>query len=275
MPDNRWPEPRGDEGELFRSFNRELFRRVQADVRTEPEIVADACAFAWSQFLRYQPDRNRSWKGWLTTTAQREAWALVRRERETVDLIYEPPDTRRPDRADPAEYVPLREDLREVLDAVSELPEYDRWLVARRAEGYRYEEIAELAGSSYTRVNRGLTRANDMMRERLAERDEALRPRSARGQRLAELEREPPQWLRSCIGDPPRPSSKRGGEAALLAWRRAALALEDYRREHDPDFVLHEAPTPRDAGAERAWGVAEAAIRRLRALRDPERELER
>lgn len=140
MAENRrWPEPRGDESELFRSFNRELSRRVQAVVGAEPEIVEDACAFAWAQFLRYQPDRDRSWKAWLTVTARREAWALRARAGEVVELEYDPPDTRRPERTDPANHVLLREDLREVLEAMSELSESDRWLVARRAEGYGYE----------------------------------------------------------------------------------------------------------------------------------------
>lgn len=76
------------------------------------------------------------------------------RETEAVDLIYDPPETSRPERADPAEYVPVREDLREILGAFGELSESDRRLVARRAEGYGYEDIAKLTGGTYTSVNR-------------------------------------------------------------------------------------------------------------------------
>ncbi len=37
---------RGDETQLFRSFNRRLVRSVQRLVNTSPDIVDDACAFA-------------------------------------------------------------------------------------------------------------------------------------------------------------------------------------------------------------------------------------
>ena len=40
------------------------------------EDLDDAGSFAWIQFFRYQPDRDRGWKGWLYRTAQREAWRL-------------------------------------------------------------------------------------------------------------------------------------------------------------------------------------------------------
>ena len=64
------------------------------------EVIEDACSFAWVEFFRYQPDRDRSWKGWLVTVARREAWrlnALDLREREAVrgeDLPVEPIDPR-------------------------------------------------------------------------------------------------------------------------------------------------------------------------------------
>jgi len=45
-------------------------------VNTSPDIVDDACNFAWMEFMRCQPDRDRNWRSWLVTTAQREAWRL-------------------------------------------------------------------------------------------------------------------------------------------------------------------------------------------------------
>jgi DNA-directed RNA polymerase specialized sigma24 family protein len=65
-----------------------------------PDIVDDACAYAWTQFLHYQPDRNRGWRSWLITTAEREAWRLHRKEAahsdlefaDAVDLVAEPVD---------------------------------------------------------------------------------------------------------------------------------------------------------------------------------------
>jgi hypothetical protein len=43
------------------------------------------------EFMRYQPDRNRSWQGWLVTTAEREAWRLHRKE--AAHIGFEIPGT--------------------------------------------------------------------------------------------------------------------------------------------------------------------------------------
>jgi len=60
----------GDEAELFELFNDELMGRVARSVRTSPETIKDACSIAWMQFLRYQPDRDQEWRGWLFRTAE-------------------------------------------------------------------------------------------------------------------------------------------------------------------------------------------------------------
>src|SRR5215213_8388445 len=73
------PAPRGDEAELFRSYNRELVRSIAAAVESpSSDVIEDACSFAWAQFMRHQPDRDRDWRSWMFTTAQREAWKLSR-----------------------------------------------------------------------------------------------------------------------------------------------------------------------------------------------------
>jgi DNA-directed RNA polymerase specialized sigma24 family protein len=88
---------RGDEGELFAEFNDSLMRAVQRRVRTSRDNVEDACAIAWSTFLRRQPDRNRNWRGWLVTVAVREAIRLDRRDRDEVAILEpgEEPDAHR------------------------------------------------------------------------------------------------------------------------------------------------------------------------------------
>jgi hypothetical protein len=63
--------PLGDEAELYRAFNPHFVRIVQRRANTSPDIVDDACAFAWQQFMRYQPDRERNWRSWLITIAER------------------------------------------------------------------------------------------------------------------------------------------------------------------------------------------------------------
>jgi hypothetical protein len=73
------PPAHGDEAELFRAFNHELVQSVARSVRTSsPQVVEDACGFAWAKFIENQPDRNRNWKGWLFRVAQYESWRLER-----------------------------------------------------------------------------------------------------------------------------------------------------------------------------------------------------
>jgi DNA-directed RNA polymerase specialized sigma24 family protein len=88
MADEYKPQ-QGDEAELFAAYNHELVRRVAWAVSTSRENVEDATAFAWAQFLRYQPDRSRDWRAWLFRTAQRAAWALDREGREMGSLSVE------------------------------------------------------------------------------------------------------------------------------------------------------------------------------------------
>ena len=77
---------RGDELDLYAEFHDELYRTIRGLVFAGPETAADACSFAWLQFLRYQPDRESNWKGWMVTTAKREAWRLNAIERRNRDL---------------------------------------------------------------------------------------------------------------------------------------------------------------------------------------------
>src|SRR3954452_21783792 len=81
------PPARGDEAELFRAYNHELLRSVAGSVHVStPQVIEDACAFAWAKFLECQPDRDRNWKGWLFRTAQRQAWHLARQAGEHSPL---------------------------------------------------------------------------------------------------------------------------------------------------------------------------------------------
>jgi hypothetical protein len=51
-----------------------------------PDIVGDACAFVRQQFMQHQPDRDRHWKSWLVTTAERELWRLWRLQTARLSL---------------------------------------------------------------------------------------------------------------------------------------------------------------------------------------------
>lgn len=268
---------RGDETELFRSYNAELMRRVRASVHASDEILEDACAFAWFQFMRCQPDRNRNWRGWLVSVARHEAWSLSRDSRETIHFSG-------PDRDDPQRGVPepadvrdplaIRDDLEEAVTLLKGLPPRLKQAAFLRAVNLRYDEISEVTGDSPTRVGQLIAAANLRIRDQIAERHREGRSPAPRAQRLAELERNPPAWLTSRIGAVPNPHRKVGRAHELLEWRRAALAIDDYRREYEPNLAeAHPEHRPQGPMAMRAWGRVVAAIRRVEAHR--ERDMER
>jgi hypothetical protein len=67
---NRFPPACGDEADLFRTFNDELMQCIDRSVRdSTPQTIEDACAFAWTEFMRHQPSRDRNWQGWLFRAA--------------------------------------------------------------------------------------------------------------------------------------------------------------------------------------------------------------
>ncbi len=249
----------GDEAALFESFDRHLRRMVRRKVNTSPDIVDDACAFAWSQFLRYQPDRARAWRSWLVTTAEREALRL-----HGVEAAHRPPDwlDGEPEfeqQVDIRDRYAEREALRRALDLLAEVPERRRNAKVLQVMGFTYAEIADVLGLSKTRVNHFLIDATEIIREAHERTAPEHEPRSPRAARLYELERVPPEWLTRAIGRPPHIGSE-----VTLAWRRAALALDDYRREFMPEFDGRElGARPTDAGAAHAYERAHESQERV------------
>jgi RNA polymerase sigma factor (sigma-70 family) len=261
-PDRR-PPLIGDEAELFREFHPKFVRIVQKRTGGVREIVDDACAFAWQKFVQLQPSRDRNWRAWLVTTAEREAWRLHAAERNHLSLSIEQPEGREPaswDMPDERDQSAIRERLREALQAFSELPERRRDIKGLQVTGFSYDEIAEMRGLSYTRVNRLLTEANAALRDSQGRAASTRTHALPRAERLHELERRPPAWLRSAIGRPPTLHDSRH---SLLAWRRAALALDDYRRIYGRglgDEPLGERPAAREAA--RAFDFARCTMER-------------
>ena len=132
----------------------------------------------------YQPDRNREWRAWLFRTAQREAWTLDQKRRETRPfedesgdgaLVAEPADRR--------DAFTERDELEAAVDVLGQLPPRLRRIAFLRATGHRYSEIQEITGDSRTRVSQLIRRANEHIREALQELEAAevatLRERSA------------------------------------------------------------------------------------------------
>jgi hypothetical protein len=165
--------------------------------------------------------------------------------------------------------------LRDALEAFARLPDHRREIKGLQITGFSYDEIAEMRGLTYTRVNRILTEANATLREQQARSAAARIGGPRRAARLDELELDPPKWLRRAIGRLPSVVSE---PRAVLAWRRAALTIDDYRRQYGRGLgndTLGERPADRDAA--RAFDLARSAIERAVDARSrmPRRGLER
>jgi hypothetical protein len=259
------PRAHGDEGELFRDFNDTLMRLVAHRLHgVSTETVEDACSFAWAQFLQHQPDRNRGWRKWLIRTAQRQAWLI---DHETRSQL---PDERIEMRAEHAWEEPLsleeqqeiRDDVTEALSILSELPSRLQRVALLRALGVPHSEIGELTGDSPTRVTALVAGANSRIYEILAERGHIISRGSPRATRLKDLEANPPQWLIDTIGRPVGPSRKYAGRSVRQrAWRRAAIAVDDYRLAAGADeFAVIASEPPVDPGLRALHTVAMRAV---------------
>ena len=98
--------------------------------------------------------------------------------------------------------------------------------------------------------------------------------RSHRAERLWQLERNPPEWLIERIGEPSRTRKSEGHAAARREWRRAAIALDDYRTVAGTDaFDAMHCGSPANSALRGLHAVAVRSVMALRQLRD--RGLER
>lgn len=265
------PPPRGDEAELFREFNDALMLTVAQNVRTDSaQTVEDAVAYAWEQFMVLQPERDNNWRGWLFRAAQRHAWLLERQRREHVAIREEQRDRAESAVESPHVAIELQHDVREALAMVKQLPPRLQRVTLLRALSLKQKEIGELTGDSPTRVHVLVGRANDRLSDLLEERlcqEPAVSPRA---ERLRELEREQPEWVTNRIGK--LPGHKRGHRAESVrrrAWRRAALALDDFRVAMGTDG-LPELPTtvPEDPSLRAVVQRALRAVTELQCGRD-------
>lgn len=159
------PAARGDEAELYRRLGAPLERVVRARVRGPAAAVEDACAFAWEQLLRYQPERSEALFAWLVTVAIHEGWRLVRIERRQAAAGPAQLDSS----PGPERELEARMRALEALKALAALRPVERRLLALRAAGYSYRELMEIERRSYTWVNRHLTRGSRRLRERRRE----------------------------------------------------------------------------------------------------------
>jgi DNA-directed RNA polymerase specialized sigma24 family protein len=254
---------RGDEPELYLKFNRLLVAKISQVVVAQREDVEDACAFAWVQFLRHQPDREQNWQGWLFRTAQREAWRLTAIRHRDWRLTSALPDRELAD-TDPAVRLQLRQDFQDAMAELKQLPKPMQEVVLVASQVRRHRDVGEILDIPETRVGYLLASAGAALGEAAERRTERERPvASPRAARLRELEDAPPEWLIEAVGRPP--TRGKNASASILAWRRAALAIDDYRHDHgwnSPHEGLGPKPTDHLA-ARRAHERAEYANERV------------
>jgi RNA polymerase sigma factor (sigma-70 family) len=256
-------EFRGDELDLYGEFHFELVRKVERRVNTSRENVDDACAFAWMQFFKHQPDRDGEWKGWLYRVATRRAFALDRLDRRDVDLVDDLGHDI--ELEDPRDRHGERDEFIAAVQELQRLPLRLQRLVLLRSQVETQQELADRVGLSHGRVSvllAKVARLVDARSARSAQPEPALPPRAAR---LRELETDPPEWLVKAIG---RPGANKSPSALVLAWRRTALLIDDYRRRSGQRSASDAiGPTPLDRDARRAHRRAEQAIQDMAEFR--------
>jgi len=161
------PDPHGDEEALYRAQHKRLLGLIARDVRARPQVIEDACAYAWAELLARQPERT-SIVGWLRVVARREAIRLAQCDRATVSMSAIDSDAfRHPARSTSCPTSDADEQcaVREALVLLAELPERKRTFLALKVAGFSYDEIAAELCVSWLTVNRQLVRARAAIRQ--------------------------------------------------------------------------------------------------------------
>ncbi|MET0602130.1 MAG: sigma-70 family RNA polymerase sigma factor [Baekduia sp.] len=149
---------RGDEAQLYEDHSTALRAAVRHFVNADDTIIEDACAFAWLQLMRHQPDRGPTLFAWLRTVAIREAWRLYERDTREPSIELFPG-------LDPGhDALTQQAAARDALRALVELPPKQRDTLALLILGFSYNEIAARRDVTKTNVNRHLTRARAHLR---------------------------------------------------------------------------------------------------------------
>ena len=164
MAERPTPPQRGDEGELFERNAERLVRIVRRTLTVPRHIAEDACAFAWMQLLRKQPEREAV-VGWLRVVATHEALRLIRASGRHMPFD-EGPDEPEPAHADERAELELVLEAREALEHTAALTEQQVRIFSLHIAGLSYDEICAATGYSRTQVNRHIVRARAQLRER-------------------------------------------------------------------------------------------------------------
>ncbi len=150
---------RGDEADLFRTYEGALRAAVRFSVNASDEIIEDACSYAWLELCRRQPARDNVF-AWLRVVAVRKAWRDRDNEQREALRLAAVPEDREPLRLDLAHEVRARDALR----ALAALPPRQRTYLTLIVAGHSYDEIARRHGVTTRTVNRQLGRARRHLR---------------------------------------------------------------------------------------------------------------
>jgi RNA polymerase sigma factor (sigma-70 family) len=154
------PKPRmlrGDEAELYRAHEVALRAAVRHRICGSDALIEDACAFAWLQLMRHQPDRGPTLFAWLRTVAVREAFRIYRQEvhHDITDLA--------PDQ-EPAATLETQLSTRSALRALATMSTHRQRIFLMHLSGLSYGEIAARLDITFTNVNRHVTRSRSHLR---------------------------------------------------------------------------------------------------------------
>lgn len=142
---------------LHEQHNPQLHRNVAAAVRSDPQTIQDACAFAWLQLFTHESVRLNTPDvcGWLFRVAQREAWRLDHQSRSSNQL---------PAAAAAGTTDEERQDLADAVALVKGLPERQARILLLHVAGFTYQEISQRTGDTVRTVERQLGRARANLR---------------------------------------------------------------------------------------------------------------
>ncbi len=150
---------RGDEEDLFRTYQVALRAAVRFNVSAGDQIIDDACSYAWLELCRRQPRRDNIF-AWLCVVAIRKARRDRDRDQREALPLATVPENREPLRLDLVDEVRAREALR----TLAALPPRQRAYLTLIVAGHSYDEIARRYGVTTRTVSRQLGRARRHLR---------------------------------------------------------------------------------------------------------------
>jgi RNA polymerase sigma factor (sigma-70 family) len=145
------------------------FRRTARRVSICADDADDALQRATEILLTKAPtDEHRRLLGWMTVVTRHEAIAVRRARERALGLGDAEPEAviggLASDAPDPSERFERAEYLDAARRALGALKADHRRAIVLQAEGYSYEEICELCGWTYTKVNRCLAEGRAKLR---------------------------------------------------------------------------------------------------------------